>query len=384
VSTKDWLEKDFYRVLGVSKDADADAIKKAYRKLARQNHPDVKPGDAEAEKRFKEVSEAHEVLSDKTKRKQYDDERRLFGSGLGGFRFPGGAGGGVNMEDLFRNAGSGDQGIGDLFGGLFAGGNRARTGRAGPRRGSDIEGEVTINFVDAADGVTVPMRMVSDAPCKDCHGTGARAGTMPKVCPDCEGSGMTASTLGGFAVSEPCRQCRGRGMIVDDPCKTCHGSGRGQSTRTMQVRIPPGVSNEQKIRLKGKGGPGENGGAAGDLYVLVNVRPHKVFGRKDSNLTVTVPVTFAEAALGSEIKVPTLNGPAVMMKLPPGTANGRTLRIRGKGAARSDGTRGDLLVTIEVVVPQGLSNNAKEALQAYRSAVDEPDPRAELFAAARG
>lgn len=387
MSTKDWLEKDYYKVLGVSKDASPDDIKKAYRKLARSLHPDANPGNAEAERRFKEVGEAHDVLADPKKRKQYDEERRLFGGG--GFRFPRGgqntAGG--NFEDLFRQAQSGgDGGIGDLFGGLFnQAGGRTRTSGRGPRRGSDIEGEVAIGFSDAVNGVTVSMKMVSDAACQQCHGTGAKAGTMPRVCPVCEGSGMQTSTSGGvFAVTEPCRECRGRGMVVDDPCPNCHGSGRASSTKMMQVRIPAGVTDGQKIRLKGKGGAGENGGAAGDLYVTVHVRSHAIFGRKDNNLTLTVPVTYTEAALGAQIEVPTLGGMPVRLKLPAGTPNGRTLRVRGKGVTRSDGTKGDLLVTVEVVVPKRLTDQAEQALKSYADAASEPDPRAQLMLKARG
>lgn len=385
MSTKDWLEKDYYKVLGVSADAKPEEIKRAYRKLARELHPDANPGNTEAETRFKEVSEAHDVLSDAAKRKQYDEERRLFAGG--GFRFPRGgssaASGGVNVEDLFRGA-SGEGGLGDLFGNLFnGGGTRTRGTQRGPRRGSDIEGEVEIGFREAVNGTTVAMQMVSDAACEVCHGTGAKAGTMPRVCPVCQGSGMQTSNSIGFAVSEPCHECRGRGMVVDDPCPNCHGSGRARSTRTMHVRIPAGVTDGQRIRLKGKGGSGENGGAAGDLYVLVHVRPHPVFGRKDANVTLTVPVTFTEAALGAEIEVPTLDGPPVRLKLPAGIQNGRTLRIRGKGAARSDGTRGDMLVTVEVTVPARLSEPAKQALQAYAQAAGEQDPRADLMARAQ-
>ncbi len=386
MSTKDWIEKDFYKVLGVAKDAKPEDIKKAYRQLARQNHPDQNPGNPEAERRFKEVSEANDVLSSESKRKEYDEARRLFGGG--GFRFPrsggGGSGGGPSVDDLFRQAG--DSGFSDIFGGLFngAGGARTATTRTstsrGPRRGSDVEGEVTVDFVQAIEGVTVGMQMVSDAACAQCHGTGAKAGTVPKVCPTCEGSGMQTSTSGGvFAVTEPCRDCRGRGMVVDDPCPVCHGSGRGKSTRTMQVRIPAGVTDGQRIRLKGKGGAGENSGAAGDLYVVVHVRPHPVFGRKGDNLTLTAPVTFNEAALGAEIEVPTLGGPPVTLRVPAGTPNGRTFRVRGKGVGKRDGTRGDLLVTVEVTVPETLSAEAREALSSYGEAVGSSNPRARLF-----
>lgn len=382
MSTKDWIEKDFYKVLGVDKNASAEDIKKAFRKIARDNHPDQNPDNAAAEKRFKEASEANSVLSDPKKRKEYDDARKLFGSGGGGFRFPrggSGGGGGNPMDDLFRNAQGGGN-FGDLFGDLFNRGGRtsAATGR-GPRRGTDIEGEVSLTFEESVEGKTVPIQLTSTDACPSCHGTGARAGTMPRVCPTCEGSGMQTSSSGGvFAVTEPCRDCRGRGLIVDDPCPDCNGSGRAKSTRTMQVRIPAGVNDGQKIRVKGKGGPGENGGAAGDLYVLVHVTPHEVFGRSGDNLTVTVPITFPEAALGAEISVPTLNGPAVRIKIPAGTPSGRTFRARGKGVPRKDGTRADLLVTVDVVVPQQLDLAAQDALRSYAAAAGEPDPRKNL------
>lgn len=387
MSTKDWMEKDYYKTLGVAKDAKPEEIKKAFRKLARENHPDAKPGDAAAEKRFKEISEANSVLSDAKQRKEYDDQRTF---GAGGFRFPRGngtrGGGPTSMDDIFGQRGDGSADFSDLFGGLFT--NATRRGGTGagrgPRRGSDIEGEASVSFADAVKGVTVSMQMVSDAPCATCHGTGARAGSVPKVCQTCQGSGMQTSTDGGvFAISEPCQDCRGRGLVVDDPCPDCHGSGRGRSTRTMSVRIPAGVSDGQKIRLKGKGGAGENGGAAGDLYVTVHVGTDLVFGRSGTNLTVTVPVTFTEAALGAPIAVPTLGGPTVTLKLPPGTPSGRVMRVRGKGVARKDGSPGDLLVTIEVQVPTALSPEAKAALEAFDAAAPQGDPRAALLAKAR-
>ncbi len=391
MSAKDWLEKDYYKVLGVSKDAKPEEIKKAFRKLARANHPDQNPGDAAAEKRFKEVSEANSVLSDPKKRKEYDEQRSLFGGG--GFRFPGGGGGGrpggfgggagPSMEDLFRSAGSAGGDISDLFGGLFGGGQAGRrpsTTRSG-RRGSDIEGEVTIDFVQSVDGVTVPMQTVSDAPCSACRGTGAKSGTVPKVCATCEGAGMTsAQASGGFSFAEPCQDCHGRGLVVEDPCPVCHGSGRGRSTHTMQVRIPAGVTDGQRIRIKGKGAAGENGGPAGDLYVLVHVRPHALFGRKGDHVTLTAPVTFAEAALGAEVEVPTLKGQKVRLRLPAGTPNGRTFRVRGKGVAKANGEYGDLLVTVDVQVPQHLDEASTAALKAFADAVGPHDPRAALFA----
>lgn len=402
MSTKDFIEKDYYKVLGVPKDATEAEIKKAYRKLARENHPDANKGNTKAEERFKEISEANDILGDPKKRKEYDEARALFGNG--GFRAgpgAGGTGGSFNFDlgDLFGGgapgggaggaggAGGFGGGLGDVFGGLF---NRGGTGAGGagtrtqPRRGQDIESEVTLSFTEAVDGATVPLRMSSQAPCKACSGTGDKNGT-PRVCPTCVGTGqVTRGGGGGFSLTDPCVDCKGRGLIAQDACEVCKGSGRAKSSRTMQVRIPAGVSDGQRIRLRGKGGPGERGGPAGDLYVVVHVDTHPVFGRKGDNLTVTVPVTFTEAALGGEVKVPTLGGPAVTLKLPPGTPNGRTMRARGKGAVRKDGSRGDLLVTVEVSVPTELSDTAKEALEAYRKATADDDPRAELFQAAKG
>jgi molecular chaperone DnaJ len=385
VSTKDWIEKDYYKILGVPKDADAADIKKAYRNLARDLHPDRNSSDKAAETRFKEVSEAYSVLSNPSRRKEYDEARSLFGSG---FRVPSGAGGpsggsfNFDLGDLFGGSGTtttaGGGGIGDMFGGLF--GSRSRTTQA--RRGADVESEVSIGFAEAVDGVTVPLRMTSSSACTSCAGTGARAGTVPRVCPACTGTGHTSTNAGGFSLSEPCRECKGRGLVVDDPCPVCHGSGRGTTSKVMHVRIPGGVNDGQRIRLKGKGAPGERGGPAGDLYVRVHVGTHPVFGRRGEHLTVAVPVTFPEATLGAEIKVPTLDGGPVTLKLPPGTPNGRTFRVRGRGARRPDGTRGDLLVTVEVAVPAKVAGKAKDALEAFRDAMSGDDIRDELMRAA--
>lgn len=381
MSARDYVEKDYYATLGVSKDAPASEIKKAYRKLARTYHPDANKGDAKAEERFKEISEAYDVLSDDKRRKDYDEARSLFGSG--GFRVgaPGGAGGGFNFDlgDLLGNmrGGGGTGGLGDLFGGLF--GNR----RAAPRRGGDLESEVTLSFKDAADGVTVPLRVASPHTCDTCHGTGARPGSTPRLCPVCEGTGTVARAQGGFAFAEPCRECRGRGLIIDNPCPTCAGVGQVTSERTMRVRIPAGVADGQRIRLKGKGLPGERGAPAGDLVVSVHVSSHQVFARRGDNLTMLLPVTFPEAALGAEVKVPTIDGNPVTVKIPPGTVSGRTLRVRGKGVRRRDGTRGDLLVTVEVAVPDQLNPEARQALEAF-AAAQPHNPRAHLDAAGSG
>jgi molecular chaperone DnaJ len=390
VSTKDFLEKDYYKVLGVSKTATADEIKKSYRKLARKFHPDANKGDAKAEERFKEISEAYNVLSDTKRRKEYDDARSLFGSG--GYRppGPGGQGGfGFDLGDLFGQGGQGGQGgtagsggLGDLLGGVFGGRGRG-TAQARPRRGADVETEASLSFGDAIDGATVSLRLAGEGPCQTCRGTGAKTGTVPRVCPSCEGTGQASRNLGSFAFSEPCRECRGRGMVVDDPCPVCSGSGRAMSTRTIQARIPAGVADGQRIRLKGKGAPGERGGPAGDLYVRVHVSQHPVFGRTGHNLTVTVPVTFPEATLGAEIKVPTHRGVPVSVRIPPGTPSGRTFRVRGKGVRRPDGTNGDLLVTVQVQVPQSLTGQAREALETFRDATAGEDLRDQILQRAR-
>jgi molecular chaperone DnaJ len=381
VSTKDFLEKDYYKTLGVSKTATADEIKKSYRKLARRYHPDANKGEAKAEDRCKEISEAYNVLSDEKRRKEYDDARSLFGGG--GFRTPGAGQGGFDLGDLFGGAGGPGGGsggrLGDLLGGMFGG----RGTQPRPRRGADVETETTLAFSDAIEGSTVSLRLTGEGPCPTCHGTGAKAGSVPRVCPSCEGTGQSSRNLGSFAFSEPCKECRGRGLVVDDPCPACSGSGRAMSSRTIQARIPAGVADGQRIRLKGKGAPGERGGPAGDLYVRVHVTPHPVFGRAGNNLTVTVPITFPEATLGAEIKVPSHRGAPVSVRIPAGTPNGRTFRVRGKGARRADGTNGDLLVTVAVQVPQNLNSAGKEALEAFHEATAGEDPREDLLRRAR-
>jgi len=384
LSTKDFLEKDYYKVLGVSKSAGSDDIKKAYRKLARKYHPDANKGDASAEERFKEISEAYNVLSDDKRRKEYDDARSLFG---GGVRMPGsgGRGGyGFDLGDLFggqtAGTGAGASGrLGDILGGMFGGGGGRTTQQQRPRRGTDAETEATLTFSDAVEGTTVALQLAGEGPCKTCMGTGAKAGTVPKVCPTCEGTGQGSRNLGTFAFSEPCKTCRGRGLVVDDPCTACMGSGRAMSTRTIQARIPAGVSDGQRVKIAGKGLPGERGGPAGDLYVRVHVQPHPVFGRSGHNLTVTVPVTFAEATLGAEIKVPTHHGMPVNFRIPPGTPNGRTFRVPGRGVRRPDATKGDLLVTVNVQVPTKVDGEAREALETYRKLTAGDDPRSELM-----
>lgn len=393
MSTKDYVEKDYYKALGVTKSAGQPDIKKAYRKLARELHPDANPGDARAEARFKEVSEAYSVLSDGKTRKEYDDARRLFGGGMPGFGggsggfggFPGGApagsdgtGAGFDLGDLFGGGGSR---VGDMFGGLFGGGRGSRSRTGTPARGGDVETEISLGFDESVAGVTVPLRLASPHACRTCHGNGARPGTTPQTCPVCHGQGLVTRNQGAFAFSEPCTECRGTGQIITDPCPDCAGTGVQTGVRTITVRIPAGVKDGQRIRIAGKGSPGERGGRAGDLFVVVHVKTHPLFGRSGDDLTLTLPVTFPEAALGATVRVPTL-GATVTLKLPSGTANGRTFRVRGKGVARRSGT-GDLLVTVEVAVPKSLTPQARAALESFAAAQTD-DPRPQVSAQVKG
>lgn len=372
MSARDWMDKDFYGELGVSSDASDVEIKKAYRKLARELHPDANPGDSKAEARFKSVSEAHGVLADPAKRKEYDEARSLFAAGGGrGFAGPSGAGAqDFDLNDLFGSAGgAGFQtsggGFGDLFGGLFSRG--AHPGASRPQRGSDVETEVRLDFAEATKGAVVPLRLTSPAPCTTCHGSGAKPGTHPRTCPTCAGAGVVTRNQGAFGFSEPCRDCRGTGSLVDEPCPDCRGTGATTRTRTITVRVPSGVDDGQRIRLSGQGEAGLRGAPSGDLFVTVHVNAHRVFRRDGDNLTLAVPVSFAELALGATLSVPTLDG-RVGVKVPAGTADGRTLRVRGRGVSRRDGTAGDLLVTVEVAVPKTLDDAAQEALRAYTEA----------------
>lgn len=362
---QDWLDKDFYKTLGVSKSATADEIKKAYRRLAKELHPDANQNDPKSEERFKAVSEAYDVVGNDANRKEYDEAREMFArGGSPGGGFPGGAQG-MNFD------------LGDLFGGMFGGGGGRR-----PQRGSDMETRTTLSFADALQGVTLPLRLTGDARCDACRGSGAKAGTTPRTCTSCNGSGHTLRSMGGFGFSEPCRECRGQGTVVDSPCPECRGTGAVRNTRTVQVRIPAGVKDGARIRLAGRGGPGANGGPAGDLFVVVSVTPHPVFGRKDEHLTITVPITIAEAALGANIPVPVVTGGSVSLKVPAGTMHGKTFRLKGRGVPSTKGKDGDLLVTVEIAVPHRLSKQAREALETYAEVTIDDDPRDELLARA--
>jgi molecular chaperone DnaJ len=367
---REWFEKDYYAELGVKADASEKEITRAYRKLAKQFHPDANSGDKDAEARFKEISAAHDVLGDADKRKEYDEVRAMVASGVGpggpggfgGFAGDpgfGGFGGNVRMEDL------GD--LGGIFGNLFGGGRGGRRGRApgptGPQRGNDIETELHLNFLDAVHGVTTSVNITSEAPCHVCNGSGAKPGTFPERCPTCNGAGSVAVDQGPFSFSEVCPTCGGRGSIVKDKCKNCKGRGVEVRPRTVKVRIPAGVDDGQRIRVKGRGTPGLNGGPPGDLYVVVHVAPHPIFARSGKwDLTVKVPVTFPEAVLGGQVKVPTLDSP-VTVKVPPGTQTGKTVRVRGRGIPRASGDPGALLVTFDVVVPKDLDDDARAAVE---------------------
>ena len=366
---REWFEKDYYQTLGVASTATAKEITQAYRKLARQFHPDANPDNASAEERFKDLSAAYDVLGDDARRKEYDEIRAL---GPMGSRFGGPSAGGPGG---FANARVED--LGDLFGGLFAGGrNRRGGGRASPRRGDDLETELTLSFSDAAAGLTTSLHLLGDSPCDTCKGSGAKPGTTPSPCGVCAGRGVVDDNQGVFSFSTPCTRCNGSGRIITDPCPTCAGRGSTVRDREVNVRIPAGVADGQKIRLKGRGSPSPNGGAAGDLYVLVHVHAHPLFGRDGDHLTLVVPVTFAEAALGAAITVPTLDGDPVTLKVPPGTRSGRTFRVRKRGIATA-ANHGDLLVTIEVQVPSDLTPDQRQAIEAL-AAASPHSPRTHL------
>lgn len=375
---REWFEKDYYKTLGVPETATAKEITKAYRKLARELHPDANPNNAAAEERFKEVASAYDVLGDEAKRKEYDEVRRL-GPAAGMFGSGGGPGGGFG-------AGPGGfsfttDGLGDLLGGLF--GQRGRRGPgaggmrgAGPQKGEDLVATLTLDFGDAVHGITTALHLTSDAACTTCSGSGAAPGTSPRVCGVCHGRGVTDDNQGFFSLSAPCQACAGRGVVIETPCPTCRGTGVERRPREVKVRIPAGVADGQTIRLKGRGGPGKNGGPSGDLLVECKVTPHKLFGRDGHNLTLRVPVTFAEAALGAEVDVPTLDGGRVKLRLKPGTQPGSKHRVKGKGVV-TDRHEGDLIVTVEVTVPTHLNDAEKAAVEALSRATTT-SPRAHL------
>ncbi len=358
------MAKSLYEMLGVAKNASADEIKKAYRKLARQHHPDRNPGDKEAEARFKEVQAAYDVLSDPEKRKQYD----AWGSPDGRARFgPGGERVTFDFGDL------GD--LGDLFGGLF--GRAAQRDRG--RRGNDVEVAVNLSFEDSLKGVETTIPVELETACRECGGSGAKPGTAPTVCPECNGRGVKAESQGLFALSQPCPRCRGNGTVIESPCPRCRGTGRERRTKRFTVKIPAGVKDGTRIKLKGKGEAGYGGAPAGDLWVVTRVAPSKLYERRgDADLVLEVPVTYPEAALGATVQVPTPDG-AVSLKIPGGSEEGKLLRIRGRGAPKLNAPgRGDLLARVRVTVPKKLTKAEREALEELKK-VSRESPRERLF-----
>ena len=354
-------KRDYYDVLGVSKTATADELKKAYRKLARQYHPDVNKDNPEAAEKFKECSEAYSVLSDETKRSQYDQFGHAAfenggGPGAGGFSGFGGAGG---MEDIFDM----------FFGGQGRGGFGTRRSKSGPQRGADLRLDLEITFEEAAFGVEKEVRLNREDTCEHCQGSGAEPGSEIEVCPDCHGTGeiqFTQNTMFGQMVNvRPCSRCHGQGRITKNPCKACGGDGRIKKEKKLKVKIPAGVDTDSRLRVSGEGEAGLRGGGKGDLYVYLYVKPHKFFERDGTTVLCEIPINIVQATLGAEIKVPTLDG-QVVMKVPEGTQPGKVLRLKGKGiASLRNGVRGDQLVTIKVVVPSKLNDKQKDALKKF-------------------
>ncbi len=355
------MPQSLYETLGVAKGASPDELKKAYRKLAREFHPDKNPGDEAAETRFKEIQQAYDVLSDPEKRKKYDS----FGS--------------TNGRAGPTNVDFGDFDLGDIFGGLFGGGRGRGAGRPQRgQRGSDVEVEVRVSFEDSLQGVQTTVPVTLELACHTCHGTGAAPGTAPKRCPQCDGTGVVATSQGLFALQQPCPTCRGNGTIVDTPCPTCHGEGRERRTKRFTVRIPAGVKDGTRIKLKGKGEAGWGGAPAGDLYVITRVEPSSLYERRGDDLVLDVPITFDEAALGATIEIPTPDG-RVSLKVPAGSQDGKLLRVKERGAARLKGSgRGDLLARLRVQVPAKLTKAQREALEGFQKATTS-NPRDRLF-----
>lgn len=389
MAQQEWVEKDYYRDLGVTESATPEELKKAYRKIAREDHPDKNPGDAAAEERFKKASEAYSILGDKEKRREYDEFKRLvasgsFGSpgGSAGFPGEGGFSGGFSgadfdVSDIFGGASfGGASGFGDMFGSMFGGGAgttpggstasgfRAGSARQRPARGADVETEITLEFREATKGVTIPIRLTSPAPCQTCHGSGAKAGTQPVMCVKCNGTGMINENRGAFGFARPCDVCNGEGTIIEELCPDCGGEGRTTRPRTITVRVPAGVVDGQKVRLAGQGAAGKQGKPSGDLLVTVHVNKDEVFSRSGDDLTLTVPVSYSELVLGGAVTVPTLDS-KVRVRIPQGTADGTTLRVRGRGVNKRNGASGDLLVTVKVEVPKNLDEGAMSALRKY-------------------
>ena len=363
-------KKDYYEVLGVTKNATDDEIKKAYRKLARQYHPDLNRDDPKtAETKMKEINEAYDVLKDKEKRAQYDQFG--FVDPSGGYGQSGGTTyTNINMEDLgdiFNHMGGGF-GFGDIFGDFFSGGS-SRGKKRGPQRGADLRYDLRITFEEAAFGKKTTIKVPRMETCEECGGTGAKKGTKPDECPDCHGTGMrqtmTRTPFGTIANSRPCERCHGTGQIVKNPCEHCHGEGKIKVTRDIEINIPKGVDEGQRLRIQNGGQAGERGGSPGDLYVYINIKPHKIFTRQDNNVYCEIPISFVQAALGAKIEAPTIDG-KVELTIPEGTQSGAVMRIRGKGIPHLRGTeRGDEFVKIKVLTPKNLNARQKKLLREF-------------------
>ncbi len=362
-------KRDYYEVLGVGRTASDDELKKAYRKLAKQYHPDMNPGDKQAEAKFKEINEAYEVLSDKDKRTKYDQ----FGhAGVDPNFGAGGFGGYGDFGDF------GDFGFGDILGDILGGFGGRSAQRSGPQRGESLRTGVTISFEEAAFGCEKEITLSRMESCESCHGSGCAPGTTAEVCPDCRGSGTVRvqQRMGGmaFTSSAPCTRCRGTGKIIHQPCKSCGGAGNVKKQRKISVSIPQGINDKQAISLRGQGNAGANGGPAGDLIVEVRVKPHAYFQREGTSVLYECPVSFYQAALGAELEIPTIDG-KVKYTLPAGTQPGATFRLRGKGIPELRGRgRGDQYVTVQVRVPTSLTNQQRDALQAFAEAMGESAP----------
>src|SRR3954447_4245346 len=353
------MAKTLYDSLGVSKSASADELKKAYRKLVRQYHPDKNPGDKEAEERFKEIQTAYDVLSDPDKRKQYDRFGATNGRGAPG----GGPAGGANVD-------FGDFDLGDLFGNLFGGGARQQA-RSRPQsvRGNDVEATVNLSFEDSLQGLETKIPVEIETSCRECGGTGAQPGTSPVICPECNGRGVKVESQGLFGLSQPCPRCRGNGTVIEKPCAKCHGSGRERRRRTFTVKIKPGVKDGTKIRLKGKGEAGQHGGPNGDLIVVTRVEASATYERRGDDLIVQVPVSFPTAALGGKVDVPTPEG-TVSLKIPAGSEDSKLLRIKGRGAPRLRGSgKGDVLARVRIQVPKRVNKKERELLEELQKGV---------------
>ena len=366
--------KDFYAVLGVPSTATQDEIKKAYRKLAKKYHPDANANDPKAADKFKEISEANNVLGDADKRKQYDEMRRL--GAFGGF---GGFGGGAPRSSTHRGPSASSNpnvqdfdigglgGLGDLFGSIFGGGARGQSRPSGPQRGQNIETSLEIPFRTAARGGKVPVELEVNEECGSCHGSGAAPGASMKICPECSGRGSVSFGQGGFAVNRPCPVCLGRGQVPSQPCPTCNGAGEVRTRKKVLITVPPGVDTGSKIRLKGQGGKGSSNGPPGDLLITFNVQPDKFYQRQGLDIIANLPLNIAQATLGSKVSVNTLEGKKVVIRIPPGTASGKRFRVRGQGIVKGAQT-GDLIVEVKIEAPEKLNEEQERIMREFAAA----------------